>query len=75
MSDLFVFDMVGRTAVDQAQAGDIVVFAGVPDFNIGDTLVDLNDPMPLEPLEIEQPTMSVTMGVNRSPFKGRSEGL
>ena len=44
---------------------------GVPDFNIGDTLVDLDNPMPLEPIEVEQPTMSITMGVNKSPFAGK----
>jgi len=58
--------------VDEASAGDIVVFSGIPDFKIGDTLVDLNDPQPLDPIEVEQPTMSITMGVNKSPFAGRS---
>jgi GTP-binding protein len=48
------------------------VAAGIPDFNIGDTLVDLKTPMPLPPIAVEQPTMSITLGVNRSPFKGKS---
>jgi len=72
VSELFNFDAAGRIAVDSAEAGDIVVFSGIPDFNIGDTLVDMDDPRPLEPIEVEQPTMSITMGVNKSPFAGKS---
>ena len=64
-SEIFVFDGMGRESVDMAQAGDIVVFSGVPDFNIGDTLVDMADPRPLDPIAVEQPTMSITMGVNK----------
>jgi len=73
ISELFMFDAAGRVPVDKASAGDIVVFSGVPDFNIGDTLVDLDNPQPLEPIEVEQPTMSITMGVNKSPFAGQSK--
>jgi GTP-binding protein len=72
VSELFNFDAAGRAPVDEASAGDIVVFSGIPDFNIGDTLVDLSDPQPLDPIEVEQPTMSITMGVNKSPFAGKS---
>jgi len=72
VSELFNFDAAGRAPIDSAAAGEIVVFSGVPDFNIGDTLVDLDNPMPLEPIEVEQPTMSITMGVNKSPFAGKS---
>jgi GTP-binding protein len=75
ISELFVFDAMDRKAVEEAAAGDIVVFAGVPDFDIGNTLVDLADPQPLPPLEVEKPTMSITMGVNKSPFGGRSGKL
>ena len=64
-SEIFAFDGMGRSQVDEASAGDIVVVAGVPAFNIGDTFVDPADPRPLAPIEIEQPTMSITMGVNK----------
>jgi len=57
----------------EAEAGEIVVFSGVADFNIGDTLVDLDNPTPCEPIEVEQPTMAITMGVNKSPFAGKSK--
>jgi len=75
VSELFNFDAMGRVAVEEASAGDIVVFSGVDGFNIGDTLVDPNNPQPLEPIEVEQPTMSITFGVNKSPFGGRSGKL
>jgi len=72
ISELFMFDAAGRVPVDSAEAGDIVVFSGIPDFNIGDTLVYMDDPRPLEPIEVELPTMAITMGVNKSPFAGKS---
>merc|ERR1712127_960197 len=71
VSELFNFDAMGRAPVDVASAGEIVVFSGVQDFTIGDTLVDPDGPMPLDPIEVEQPTMSITFGVNKSPFAGR----
>jgi len=71
VSELFNFDAMGRAPIDEASAGEIVVFSGVQDFTIGDTLIDPDDPMPLEPIEVEQPTMSITFGVNKSPFAGR----
>jgi len=72
VGELFNFDAAGRAPIEEAAAGEIVVFSGIPEFNIGDTLVDLDDPRPLEPIEVEQPTMSITMGVNKSPFAGKS---
>jgi len=72
LTELFVFNTTGRKAVERAAAGDIVVFAGIDRFNIGDTLVDLDNPMPLPPIEVEKPTMSITMAANSSPFKGKS---
>merc|ERR1719181_2095084 len=71
VSELFNFDAMGRAPIEEAAAGEIVVFSGVQDFTIGDTLVDPDDPLPLEPIEVEQPTMSITFGVNKSPFAGR----
>ena len=75
MSELFNFDAMGRAPIEEAAAGEIVVFSGVQDFTIGDTLVDPDDPLPLDPIEVEQPTMSITFGVNKSPFAGRSGKL
>jgi GTP-binding protein len=72
ITELFVFDAMGKKAVEEASAGDIVTFAGISDFNIGDTVVDIDDPRPLEPIAVEVPTMSITLGINKSPFAGRS---
>lgn len=73
ISELFMYDGMNRKAVEEASAGDIIVFSGVSDFTIGDTLVDPSNPLPLEPIEVEKPTMSITLGVNKSPFAGRSK--
>ena len=71
MTELFAFDAMGKTPVEEASAGDIVTFAGIENFNIGDTVVDLNEPRPLEPITVEQPTMSMTFGVNKSAVAGK----
>lgn len=71
VSELFAFDAMQRLAVEEASAGDIVTFAGVADFAIGDTLVDPANPIPLTPIAVEQPTMSVTLGVNKTPMGGK----
>jgi len=75
ISELFCFDALGRRPIDEARAGEIVVFSGIQDFNIGDTLVDPNNPQPLEPISVEKPTMSIAIGVNKSPFAGKSGKL
>jgi GTP-binding protein len=71
VGELFNFDALGRAPITEAAAGEIVVFSGISDFNIGDTVVSLDDPRPLEPLEVEVPTMSMTFGVNKAPFAGK----
>merc|ERR1719183_2716595 len=72
VSELFAFDALGRKSIEEAEAGEIVVFSGLSEFDIGDTLVDMADPQPLDPIAVEEPTMSVTMGVNKSPFAGKT---
>jgi len=72
VGELFAFDAMGRTPIEEAVAGEIVVFSGVQGFSIGNTLVALNDPRPLEPIEVETPTMSITFGVNKSPLGGKT---
>ncbi|CAM9280524.1 unnamed protein product [Choristocarpus tenellus] len=71
ISELFVFDNLGRKAVDEAHAGDIVMIAGLPEVGIGDTVVDPATPMPMEPIAVEEPTVRMTFGVNKSPLAGR----
>jgi GTP-binding protein len=72
LSKIFTYDAMGKKEAEEASAGDIVVFAGIAEFDIGDTIVDLSDPRPLEPIAVEQPTMAIRVGVNKSPFSGKS---
>jgi hypothetical protein len=72
VTELFAFDAMGKTSVEEASAGDIVTFAGIENFNIGDTVVDFSEPRPLEPITVEQPTMSMTFGVNKSAVAGKA---
>jgi GTP-binding protein len=60
-----------REAVARADAGDIVLLTGLGDVTIGDTLVDPEHPEPLPRIEIGEPTVRMTFGVNTSPFAGR----
>lgn len=75
IAELFVFTNLGRTPVDEATAGDIVMFSGIADFNIGETLVDTANPQPLEPITVEEPTVKMTFGVNKSPLAGQEGSL
>lgn len=61
--------------VEEAQAGDIVAIGGFDDVSIGETLTDPVNPIHLEPVEIEPPTIKMTFGVNTSPFAGREGKL
>ena len=60
-----------RVAVQSASAGDIVLLTGLEEVAIGDTLADPESPDPLPRIEIEEPTVRMTFGVNTSPFAGR----
>ena len=61
--------------IDEASAGEIVAFAGLPDINIGETICDVNGVDPLEPLHIDEPTLQMTFGTNTSPLSGRDGKL
>ncbi len=67
---LFTFSGLNRNPVEEAGAGDIVALAGYESVNIGDTLTDLSDPVPVDSPEIDQPTMAMFFRVNSSPFAG-----
>eukprot|EP00629_Pelagomonadales_sp_RCC1024_P015014 CAMPEP_0119261526 /NCGR_PEP_ID=MMETSP1329-20130426/1561_1 /TAXON_ID=114041 /ORGANISM="Genus nov. species nov., Strain RCC1024" /LENGTH=637 /DNA_ID=CAMNT_0007261091 /DNA_START=141 /DNA_END=2054 /DNA_ORIENTATION=- len=71
INDLFVYDNLGRKSVDEASAGEIVMFSGVSDIQIGETVVDKAAPAPLPCLEVEEPTVSMSFAVNKSPLAGR----
>jgi GTP-binding protein len=70
ISKLIGFIGLDRTDIDEAASGDIVAIAGFETLDVGDSIVDPNNPMPLDPLHIEEPTLSVVFAVNDSPFAG-----
>ncbi|MDE7448459.1 MAG: GTP-binding protein, partial [Helicobacter sp.] len=70
ITKLIGFLGLARTEIDEAQAGDIVAVAGFNAIDVGDSIVDPNNPMPLDPMHLEEPTMSVVFAVNDSPLAG-----
>ena len=71
ITSLMTFQGLAQSEIDEAQAGEIVAIAGIPDIMIGDTIADINDPKPLPVIEIEEPTVKITISINSSPFAGR----
>ncbi|QIS22546.1 translational GTPase TypA [Nocardia terpenica] len=65
---------VQRNPAEEAVAGDIVAVAGIPDIMIGDTLADSENPVALPRITVDQPAISVTVGINASPMAGRNGG-
>ena len=68
---LFGFDGLERIQVEEAGAGDIVVFSGIEDLQISDTICERDKPDGLPPLKVDEPTISMTFQVNKSPFAGQ----
>jgi len=62
---------IERVDIDEAGPGDIVALAGIPDVTIGDTITDPADPRPMQRLDLDAPTLSMTFGANTSPLSGR----
>ncbi|ASZ09245.1 translational GTPase TypA [Mesoplasma chauliocola] len=71
ISKLTVYQGLNKVAVKEAFAGDIITFAGIEHISIGDTINELNNINPMEPITIEEPTMSMNFLVNTSPFAGK----
>ena len=71
VSQLFVFDKLGRTESDSAQAGDIAAVTGLEKIEIGDTLCDLAQPVALPRLRVDEPTLRMIFQINSSPLAGR----
>ncbi|EQF24373.1 GTP-binding protein TypA/BipA [Clostridioides difficile CD160] len=72
VSKLSVYEGLKQVEVDEATSGEIVVISGIPDISIGETLCDLDNPLPMEMIRIEEPTLSMNFLVNDSPFVGKS---
>ena len=62
---------IERVDIEEAGPGDIVAVAGIPDVSIGDTITDPGDPRPMQRLDLDAPTLSMTFGANTSPLSGR----
>ncbi len=71
INQVFVYRGLKRMAVEQAEAGDIVVVSGISDISIGETICDPASPDPLPMISIEEPTLSMYFMVNKSPFAGK----
>ncbi|CAJ99838.1 translational GTPase TypA [Helicobacter acinonychis] len=70
ITKLIGFLGLARTEIENAYVGDIVAIAGFNAMDVGDSVVDPNNPMPLDPMHLEEPTMSVYFAVNDSPLAG-----
>jgi GTP-binding protein len=71
LTAIMTFDGLSRVDVESAEAGDIVAISGIPNISIGETITDPDKPMPLPPIDIEEPTVKMNFAVNNSPFAGR----
>ena len=71
IKDLMVFEGLGKAKVDKVGCGEICAIVGIEGFEIGDTICDYENPEPLPPIAIDEPTMSMLFTINNSPFFGR----
>jgi GTP-binding protein len=71
VKEINLFEGLGRTKVDEVSSGDICALIGIEGFEIGDTVTDLENPAPLDPIAIDEPTMSMLFTINNSPFFGK----
>lgn len=71
IKQLMVFEGLGKTNVDEVECGDICAVVGIDGFEIGDTIADFENPEALEPIAVDEPTMSMLFTINNSPFFGK----
>ncbi|HEV8460471.1 MAG TPA: translational GTPase TypA [Gaiellaceae bacterium] len=70
VTELFVTEALERVPADEAGPGEIVALAGLPEVTIGETIADADDPRPLPVTAVDEPSLSVTIGINTSPLAG-----
>lgn len=73
ITELLQTEALERVPAEEAHPGDIVAVAGIEDIMIGETLTDLENPQPLPPITVDEPAISMTIGVNTSPLAGREK--
>jgi GTP-binding protein len=71
VTQLYGWEGLKRVEIDSAEAGDIVAVAGIEDIGIGDTITDRDNPKPLPPLRVDEPTIAMVFSANNSPWAGR----
>jgi len=74
ITELLITEALERVPAEEARAGDLVAIAGIPEITIGDTLADVDNPEPLPRITVDEPAISMTIGVNTSPLAGRGGG-
>ncbi len=72
ISNLYVTDALERVEAEEAGPGEIIAIAGIPEVTIGETLADLDQPTPLPVITVDEPSLSMIIGINTSPLAGRS---
>jgi GTP-binding protein len=70
ISELYVTEALGRVGAQEAGPGEIVAVAGLPEVTIGETLADPDDPRPLPAITVDEPALSIVVGINTSPLAG-----
>ncbi len=71
IKELYVFEGMGKKKVTEVVAGDICAVVGLEEFNIGDTIADVENPEALPVISVDEPTMSMLFSINNSPFFGK----
>jgi GTP-binding protein len=71
IKELYIFEGLGKKKVESVNAGDICAIVGIEDFDIGDTIADLENPEALTRIAVDEPTMSMLFTINTSPFFGK----
>ncbi|HET7052277.1 MAG TPA: translational GTPase TypA [Solirubrobacteraceae bacterium] len=71
VSELYVTEALERVEAEEAGPGEIISVAGIPEITIGETLADPDDPRPLPVITVDEPSLSVTIGINTSPLSGQ----
>ncbi|MGH2877445.1 MAG: translational GTPase TypA, partial [Solirubrobacteraceae bacterium] len=75
ISELYVTEALERVQADEASPGEIIAVAGIAEITIGDTLADAEDPRALPAITVDEPSLSVTIGINSSPLAGQDGTL
>jgi GTP-binding protein len=70
ISELYVTEALDRVAAEEAGPGEIIAVAGLPEVTIGETLADPDDPQPLPVITVDEPSLSIVVGINTSPLAG-----